>query len=510
MSLTRLVIMIAISCLFYGSTVAQKFSHPGILNSKAELDFIKAKVNADQDPWAAGYKKMMSDKVSSLSYEPRPCESFTFDSCRTALREDGASAYSHALQWYIKGNKANADKAADILTRWAKTTKFKQSCLAVTWGMPRMVLAAELIKHTYNGWSSADQDIFAKWLRDDVWPFASGCESDRSNWDSGGIAMSIEIAIYLDDRGKFNSSVERLKNFIPIYIKSNGCNNESDRDQAHAQMGIGHLAVACEAAWHQGVDAYSFHDNRVFTGYEFTAKYNLGESVSGCDMSTQARGSFHPIYEIPYNHYRNRKKMNMPYTARAVDKVRPEGRDIHMVPWATLTHAELGKLDEPTPEPEITQTIQLQKNWNLISLPIDPSDDDIGDVLAPINGMYTAVHAYDGKEYESYYPGNASSTLKKMPAGRGYWVFMTQAASLQVKGTKADKTIHLSKEQWNLVGYNSTSPMSAAQALASTGGKVTVVYSYDVVSNSYKVVDIFQPGSGYWMFASENVNWTLP
>jgi hypothetical protein len=163
----------------------------------------------------------------------------------------------------------------------------------------------------------------------------------------------------------------------------------------------------------------------------------------------------------------------------------------------------------PTPQPELTHTIQLQQNWNLISLPINPSDTDIADVLAPINGQYVAVHAYDGKEYESYYPGNNDSKLKKMESGRGFWIFMNQAASLQIKGTKASKDVMLAKD-WNLVGYNSQTPMSATQALASTGGKVSAVYSYDAVSNSYKVVDMFQPGSGYWMFASDNVKWTLP
>jgi hypothetical protein len=163
----------------------------------------------------------------------------------------------------------------------------------------------------------------------------------------------------------------------------------------------------------------------------------------------------------------------------------------------------------PTPEPELTYTLQLKENWNLISLPIDPSDDDIADVLAPINGMYSAVHAYNGKEYESYYSGNASSTLKKMEAGRGYWIFMNQAGSLQVKGKAAGKSITFNKD-WNLVGYNSTTPMSASQALASTGGKVTVLYSYNSATNTYEVAQTLEPGVGYWMFASEGGTWTLP
>jgi hypothetical protein len=163
----------------------------------------------------------------------------------------------------------------------------------------------------------------------------------------------------------------------------------------------------------------------------------------------------------------------------------------------------------PTPTPELTHTIQLGQNWNLISLPIQPTDDDIADVLAPINGMYSVVHAWNGTAYESYYPGNSSSALKKMPAGRGYWVFMKQAGSLQVKGKAAGKNISLGKD-WNLVGYNSLKPMPASEALKSTGGKITDVYSYNAAENKYDVVETFQPGDGYWVLASEDVNWTLP
>jgi hypothetical protein len=162
-----------------------------------------------------------------------------------------------------------------------------------------------------------------------------------------------------------------------------------------------------------------------------------------------------------------------------------------------------------TPNTELTHTIELKKDWNLISLPIQPSDDDIADVLASISGKYVAVHAYNGTAYESYYPGNASSTLSKMTAGRGYWVYMTEKADLQIKGTAAGKSIALNKN-WNLVGYNSLTPMSASQALASTGGKATAVYSFNANANKYDVVETFKPGEGYWIFASDSTTWTLP
>jgi hypothetical protein len=495
----------------------QKFIHPGILNTKQELNFVKAKVNAGQQPWISGYNKMMSDKGSSLSFQPSPCASFTFDSCRTQLRGDGAAAYSHALQYYIKGNAENAKKAIQIMNSWATTTKFKQSCLATTWGMPRMILAAEIIKYSYSGWAASDEKRFADWLRNDVWPFASGCESDRSNWDSGGIALSLEIAVYLDDRAKFNSAVDRLRNFIPIYIKDGGCNNESDRDQAHAQMGIGHLAVACEVAWKQGVDAYSFHNNRVFHGYEFTAKYNLGESVSGCGMSSKWRGDFHPIYEIPFNHYQNRKKMSMPYTARAVQKSRPEGVDIHMVPWGTLTHADLGNLSAPLdPEPQTSFTLSLKSGWNLISLPVEPENTQISSVLSPINGQIEAIYAFNNSRnlYQSYIPGHNANDLHTLETGSGYWIYASKSIDLTIKGNLVSAPIGL-KAGWNLVGVNSLSILQIKEAVKSIEPKLEAIYLFDNGSNIYRSYQpsgasefgTLNPGSGYWVYVTEDISW---
>ena len=83
---------------------------------------------------------------------------------------------------------------------------------------------------------------------------------------------------------------------------------------------------------------YAALDNRLLTGYEYTAKYNLGKSVpfttwtdiSGryCNWQTisdKLRGVFRPIYEIVYNHYVTRKGLDMPYTRRVLSKMSVEG-----------------------------------------------------------------------------------------------------------------------------------------------------------------------------------------
>jgi hypothetical protein len=162
---------------------------------------------------------------------------------------------------------------------------------------------------------------------------------------------------------------------------------------------------------------------------------------------------------------------------------------------------------KPAPTPTL-YTLQLKKDWNLISVPIQPIDTDIADVLAPISGAYTAVHSWNGTAYESYYPGSATSTLNKIEAGRGYWIWMNQDATLQVKGSEASKVIEL-KRDWNMTGFNSMTEMAVSSALGSAASKVGVIYAYDAVSKGYEVVETLQPGRGYWILATSDVTWKL-
>ena len=113
-------------------------------------------------------------------------------------------------------------------------------------------------------------------------------------------------------------------------------------------MGLGYLGCAAEIAWKQGIDLYGAMDNRLLLGFEYTAKYNLGEdvpyepyrSVAGRyhypTISSKARGRFSNIYERVYHHYHHRRGIDMPYTRRVLENIRPEGWQMAYVPWNTL------------------------------------------------------------------------------------------------------------------------------------------------------------------------------
>jgi hypothetical protein len=44
------------------------FIHPGLLHNQAELDFIKQQVQAKQDPWFGGWKKLLEADISNMNW----------------------------------------------------------------------------------------------------------------------------------------------------------------------------------------------------------------------------------------------------------------------------------------------------------------------------------------------------------------------------------------------------------------------------------------------------------
>jgi hypothetical protein len=157
---------------------------------------------------------------------------------------------------------------------------------------------------------------------------------------------------------------------------------------------------------------------------------------------------------------------------------------------------------------ELSFTIPLRKDWNLISLPIQPSKNRIEDVLAGIKGNVLVVHAWNGKSYESYY-ADGQSDLSVLQAGRGYWILMENNASLIIRGKSTNGSIEL-KEGWNLVGFNSTRSVPVSEALTSTKGLVLQIYAFDAASNQYEEVKTLEPGRGYWFYSEGPVSWKLP
>ena len=153
-------------------------------------------------------------------------------------------------------------------------------------GTFEMVNAAELLRYSNAGWAEPDIRRCERMFTNAIYPeikdfalFANG------NWDAAAEQTMLAIAVFCSDRAMFERALRyycngggdgRLTHYV---INEAGQAQESGRDQQHTQLGLALLGDCCQIAWNQGLDLYGYADNRLLKGFEYTAKYLLGEEV---------------------------------------------------------------------------------------------------------------------------------------------------------------------------------------------------------------------------------------
>jgi hypothetical protein len=367
------------------SGLGGKFVHPGLLHSTADIERIKTKIAAGAEPWASAWKAFTNqNRWLNSNYAPHPLEIVGRGDGSTGqanISSDCTAAYYNAVAWAITGEERYAKKSVEIMNAWSyqcKEINGKDAVLCAGIYGYKLMNAAELIRATYKGWNEKDIAQFKHLARDVFYPvikdfatFANG------NWDASAEVAMISMGVFLDDRAMFDRAASyylagagdgALTHYV---INDTGQLQETGRDQAHSQLGIGLLSCVAETAWHQGVDLYGAYDNWLLKGFEYTAKYNLGEDVPFVPTSDRtgkyvhqrasARGKRMQIYEMVYNHYVNRIGIAAPYTQRAAEARRPEPLAVDQVGGGTLLfslppyQAESPSKSPPIPGPIIAQ-----------------------------------------------------------------------------------------------------------------------------------------------------------
>jgi len=158
--------------------------------------------------------------------------------------------------------------------------------------------------------------------------------------------------------------------------------------------------------------------------------------------------------------------------------------------------------------------ITLADGWNLISLPLIPTDGSIDVVLADISDNVIQVRTWvyeAGVLTEEVWINDGPADFTVMAAGQGYWIEMTEADELAATGVELPAPPQAPPsysvyEGWNLVGFKS---LSASTAEAYLGGAVTLtfeaMYGYDAAGGVYAVIQLdtnLEPGQGYWLAVS--------
>jgi parallel beta-helix repeat protein len=328
--------VLALGLLLAGvvSCPAQPFTHPGIDQSAADLAYMKKKVLSGEEPWAAAFGRLKAAADTEFVVKahthvlrgPYGKPNIGGDD----LSKCASMAYNYALVWYITKDKKYANKAIDILNAWSPVLwdlDYNDAKLLAGWTGHLLCNAAEIIRYTDAGWPRKDIEAFRNMLMTVYYPLMRPYYPQANgNWDGAIIHSLIAIAIFTDNRPLYDNAIDHFKHgevngSIFKYIYPNGQCQESPRDQGHVQLGIGEFAGAAQVVYTQGTDLFSMADNRIALGFEYTARFLLGETpYCYCTISERAK-VLRDDYEYVYRHY-TAKGLELPYTKRAADSVR--------------------------------------------------------------------------------------------------------------------------------------------------------------------------------------------
>ncbi|GHB85088.1 right-handed parallel beta-helix repeat-containing protein [Persicitalea jodogahamensis] len=400
-----LVLAVAI---FPPTSAGQNFAHPGINQTRADLDYMKAQVLKGQEPYKSAFERLKAE--TDLEFVVTPYAHVLRGPYGKPniggndLSKGAQMAYNCAVVWYITGDKAYANKAIEILDAWSSTLwdfDYNDAKLLAAWTGHVLCNAAEILRYTPSGWQQKGVDQFTHLMMTVYYPLLRYYfPQANGNWDGAIIHSILAIAVFTDNRPLFNQAMDHLlhgpvNGSLFKYIYPSGQCQETARDQAHVQLGLGEFAGAAQIAFTQGVDVFSMADHRLALGYEYTAKFLLGEPPHSYGEISQRAKTLRDDYEYIYQHY-SARGIELPYTKMAADSVRPKA-----------SRSILTSVRKP-----------LDK---IVSKPAGPTMSTIGYIAGAITTPAAKIPA-DALRVQ---PGGSIQDALDTAAGSGRWVVAT-------------------------------------------------------------------------------------
>ncbi|MEO3787600.1 alginate lyase family protein [Actinocorallia sp. B10E7] len=379
---------------------APKFKHPGVLVTRAQLDYVRAHLK--RKPFKGAFAALKKNPLASLKAKPHPwtqsiCEPYGVGSnggCSAELH-DANAAYATALLWYLTKDRRYLAKTAQYMNSWSRTLKERGGAdapLQAGWAAISWTRAAEIARYSLPKkvrWKTEKR--FEDMLRKYYLPWTVNGYHDRvmnGNWELALADATVDMGVFLDDRRVFDRGIEVMRSRVPayFYLKSdgprphqptpavwdldaywyqpcsetispeepedvrhpcaegqhvhyvNGQTQETCRDRLHATYGIAAVMQLAETAKIQGRNLFPELRARITAASELTSRLNLaGVPADLCGGAiSTATGAPASAFEIVWQEYH--KKTNLPWTKRMVLKQRP-GTVREFIAWETLTNA---------------------------------------------------------------------------------------------------------------------------------------------------------------------------
>ncbi|MFG2575698.1 alginate lyase family protein [Streptomyces sp. NPDC048481] len=357
------------------------FVHPGVTVSRAQLDFVRAKVDASAQPWKGAFDQLLASKYADLNRTPKPravveCGSYSNPNygC-TDEREDALAAYTDALAWYITRDERYARKAIALMDAWSGVITDHTNSnapLQTGWAGSTWPRAAEIVKYTYPGnWANSAR--FAAMLRDVYLPEVINGSNSNGNWELSMTEAAVGISVFLEDKASYDKAMAkfRTRTAAYVYLASDGelpktvpsqnlntrakivaywqgqstfvtgLTQETCRDLTHTGYGVSAISHVAETSRIQGQDLYGTDvGERLRQALGFQAKYQLGAAVPSWLCGGSLNQELGPVTEVGYNALHNRLGIVMSNTQTLTLRNRPAGSNNLFVAWETLTHGD--------------------------------------------------------------------------------------------------------------------------------------------------------------------------
>ncbi len=366
----KFLLIIYINIIVVTAFAQMTFIHPGALNNKQELDFVKAKIKVGAEPWITAFtqvKSLATDGLNALNY----INSNSKDS--DISKNEARKAYANAIIWYLTDDDIYARQAISILNAWSGLQGFTggndQDKLQAGWIGALFGPAAEIMRN-YSEWTPADIAKLQTMFKRAFYPQLNTASNWNGNVDLAQIDAIMNIAVFNEDEDEFNIGIIRFNKRIPAYFYQvsdggvspidgdggnsiafwsnpakwiDGLTQETCRDNNHhAQYGMASALHAAEVAWHQGVDLYTPNTKRLTDAMELMASQILSGNMLGTCANNIPTTDVFNTWEVGYCHYHFRKGMSLPNTERVLaEKVRINGISDWNIFYETLSHADI-------------------------------------------------------------------------------------------------------------------------------------------------------------------------
>ena len=260
--MSRVTVKAAGETAFADYQLSQGLTHPGVVYSKPQIDFVKSKVTGNVNPWAAQFANLKTRKPTGganatkvfydLTWTPNPIaevgrgSSGSPDQGGTDLMSDMTAALVHAMAWCYNNDRARASKSVEILNAWAAkltkvlfdTTTWSDGKLLCGWVGSIMGRVVELMKNTgyvptgsekVPNWTAIDKMMRIILILPQGWHNGSG-----GNWIASFTDSIIQLGVALDDEDVFNDGVNKWRRVVPSLF---WLNSDATKNPWPKQMG---------------------------------------------------------------------------------------------------------------------------------------------------------------------------------------------------------------------------------------------------------------------------------